>query len=113
MSDLSEPGPASWIRRVASVAWREFAQTVFTKAFLLSVVAMPLLGVLAFTLIPMLLPEGPPPLRGEIVVLDPGGTVAESFSKRLDRVVKAGEGGSDESSSLVGRLVEEQERAVF
>jgi ABC-2 type transport system permease protein len=113
MSDLREPGPASWIRRVASVAWREFAQTVFTKAFLLSVVAMPLLGVLAFTLIPMLLPEGPPPLRGEIVVLDPGGTVAESFSKRLDRVVKAGEGGSDESSSLVGRLVEEQERAVF
>lgn len=113
MSELREPGSLGWIARVASVAWREFAQTVFTKAFLLSVVAMPLLGVLAFTLIPMLLPEGPPPLRGEIVVLDPGGTVAESFSKRLDRVLNAGDSATDDDASLVGRLVEEQERAVF
>lgn len=113
MSDLREPGTANWIARVASVAWREFSQTVFTKAFLLSVIAMPLLGVLAFTLIPMLLPEGPPPLRGEIVVLDPGSAVSEAFAKRLDRIVKPEDAGEGGSGSIVGRLVEEQERAVF
>ncbi len=113
MSDLREPGTVGWIARVASVAWREFTQTVFTKAFLLSVVAMPLLGVLAFTLIPMLLPEGPPPLRGEIVVLDPGSAVSEAFARRLDRVMKPDDAGDGEVGSIVGRLVEEQERAVF
>lgn len=115
MSPDREPGAASWIGRVASVAWREFAQTVFTRTFLLSVVAMPLLGVLAFTLIPMLLPEGPPPLRGEIVVVDPGGTVSEAFAKRLDRVLGTSAAGAATAApgSMLGRIVEDQERAAL
>jgi len=85
MSGISPRG----LSRVASVAWREFRQTVMTKAFLLSVVAVPILGGLALVVIPLVLPEGPPPLRGEVVVIDPGGEVGGRVRSRLEDAMGA------------------------
>jgi ABC-type Na+ efflux pump permease subunit len=113
------PTATGWLRRTASVAAREFVQTVFTKAFLLSVVALPILGVVGFTLIPLLLPEGPPPLRGEIVVVDPGGGMAAPFERRLEEILgdeEPGAGGPGDgmpTPDAIGRLIESTERAAL
>lgn len=114
---MSRPPTATgWLRRTGSVAAREFVQTVFTKAFLLSVIALPLIGVVGFTLIPLLLPKGPPPLRGEIVVVDPGETMAAPFERRLERILGDGDGTSDgerDPADAIGRLIESSERAAL
>ncbi len=116
---MSAPGLFDRLGRTASVAWREFRQTVFTRAFLLSVVALPLLGAMAFTLIPLLLPDAPPPLRGEIVVVDPGSSMREVFARRLDRVMSGERSaatpdpGSDPAADALDRIYDEAERRVL
>ena len=110
---MSRPTLTGWWRRTASVAMREFVQTVFTKAFLLSVVALPLIGVVGFALIPLLLPEGPPPLRGEIVVVDPGEEMATPFERRLDRMLGDGAGDDGTAPDAIARFIESNERAVL
>ena len=99
-------GAATWIQRILSVAWREFRHTALTKAFLLAVVAFPLLGILAFALIPLLLPKGPPPLEGTIAIVDPQGRFGERFEAMLREGRSRGEG-------LVGRLLDEAEASLI
>lgn len=74
---------AAWLARIGTVAWREFRHTALTKAFLLAAVAFPILGVGAVTLIPLMLPKGPPPLSGTIAIVDPLGEVAASLESLL------------------------------
>lgn len=75
-------GPA-WLSKVGTVAWREFRHTALTKAFLLAAVAFPVIGIAAVTLIPLLLPKGPPPLEGTVAILDPQGEFAQRFEQAL------------------------------
>lgn len=103
------------LARVASVAWREFRQTVMTKAFLLSVVAVPILGGLALVVIPLVLPEGPPPLRGEVVVIDPGGEVGGRVRSRLEDAMGASPSASGGATApnLLEELVDDAERQIL
>ncbi|MBL9000084.1 MAG: ABC transporter permease [Phycisphaerae bacterium] len=80
------------------VAWREFTSTVFTKAFLLGILLPPAIGGLMLILLPILMNQASPKVRGHIAVIDHTGKVgpkvadafsAERYAKRTaDKAAK-------------------------
>lgn len=68
------------MRRIGTVAWREFRHTALTKAFIIGAVVLPLLMFAVIPLIPLLVGTATIPLTGRVVVLDPQGAIAEAFA---------------------------------
>ncbi|MBT8485483.1 MAG: ABC transporter permease, partial [Phycisphaerae bacterium] len=72
------------LRRVLTVAWRDFKHTVLTKAFLFAIVGVPVLiaavgGISAV----IIATHEEPPLEGTLAVVDPTGDVAEAVAQIL------------------------------
>mgnify|MGYP005841195441 CR=1 FL=1 len=65
------------MRKVLVVAWREFSTTVFTKAFLAGVLILPIMMTVALVLVPLLISDKPPKVRGSIAVIDRSGEPAD------------------------------------
>lgn len=71
--------------KVATIAIREFKQTVLRKVFLVAIIGIPILIVAAFGLVLLvMLNHEQPPLVGTIAVVDPTGEVAEAARVELD-----------------------------
>lgn len=76
--------------RIATVAWREFKQTVFRPVFIIAVLGIPILMVAVMAIaVVMIVKNKQPALVGTIAIVDPTGEVAEAatieFSKdKLD-----------------------------
>lgn len=72
------------VRKVLTVAWREFRHTAMTKAFVFGAIIMPILiiGVFIFAL-PLLNSKNTTPLLGEVAVIAPH-DVHEEFKKQLE-----------------------------
>ncbi len=73
----------STMRRIGTVAWREFRHTALTKAFIIGAVVLPLVMFAVIPLVPMLTKSTPKPLTGRVVVIDPQGGVAAAFETAL------------------------------
>lgn len=71
------------MRRIGTVAWREFRHTALTKAFIIGAVVLPLVMFAVIPLIPMLTRSTPKPLTGRVAVIDPQGGVAAAFETAL------------------------------
>ena len=63
------------MKKVWQIAGREFAATVFTKAFLIGLLIVPLIGIVLSLVAPRLFGARDLTIEGEIVVLDPTGLV--------------------------------------
>jgi ABC-type Na+ efflux pump permease subunit len=63
------------MKRVVSIATREFLGTVMTRGFVVGVLLMPAMLALAFALGPRLMSQRPPYVRGQIAVVDGTGAV--------------------------------------
>jgi ABC-2 type transport system permease protein len=72
---MPERPQQSYLGKIALIAWREFRHTALTKGFIFGAVALPVIMFGVIAVIPRLLTEKVPPLVGEIVVIDPTGTV--------------------------------------
>ena len=66
--------------KMLHVAWREFASTVFTKAFLLGILLPPAIGGTMLILLPILMNQASPKVSGHIAVIDHTGKVAAKIS---------------------------------
>jgi ABC-2 type transport system permease protein len=73
------------MRKIWAVAFREVRHTVLTKGFIFGAVALPVIMFGVIAVIPKLLTEKSPPLVGEIVVIDPTGTVLPRAQEILAR----------------------------
>lgn len=71
------------MRRIGTVAWREFRHTALTKAFIIGAVVLPLVMFAVIPLIPMLTRSTPKPLTGRVAVIDAQGGVAAAFETAL------------------------------
>ena len=71
------------MRRIGTVAWREFRHTALTKAFIIGAVVLPLVMFAVIPLVPMLTKSTPKPLTGRVMVIDPQGGVAAAFETAL------------------------------
>ncbi len=71
------------MRRIGTVAWREFRHTALTKAFIIGAVVLPLVMFAVISLVPMLTKSTPKPLTGRVMVIDPQGGVAAAFETAL------------------------------
>ena len=67
------------MKRIGYIAGREFLATVMTRGFVIGVLVFPALLAVAFTLGPRLLNQRSAPVRGQIAVLDPTGSVAREL----------------------------------
>lgn len=73
------------------VAWREFTSTVGTRGFFIGVVIFPLIMVVGFALVPALITNQPPPVRGRVAVIDPTGRLAGEIERGiLERAAESG-----------------------
>ncbi len=65
--------------KIATIAWREFKQTVVRKVFVLAILGIPVLAVGGMALLFMVI-EGhvEPPLKGTIAVVDPSGDMMDA-----------------------------------
>ena len=82
--------------RVATIAWREFKHTVFTKGFIIGALALPIVMFGVIGLMPFLISDKPTPVQCTVVVADEDGSVA--------RAIEAGFAqyrGGDESPAAV------------
>ena len=71
------------MRRLFTVAWREFRHTVLTKGFIIGAVVVPAVMLAAVPLIPMLTKSKSRPMEGRVVVVDRVGGVTEAFRGAL------------------------------
>ena len=63
--------------KVMTIAWRDFKQTVFRKAFLIAVVVIPVFMIVLFGVwVLLLMTHREPPLVGALAIVDPSGGVA-------------------------------------
>ncbi len=85
--------------KILHVAWREFATTVFTRAFLLGIFLPPALMTGVLTLMPLLMNKAAPKVTGHVALIDQTGAVAskvesafspEAVAKRLEARLKRG-----------------------
>ena len=67
------------MKRIGYIAGREFLATVLTRGFLIGVLLLPLLLALTFTLGPRLMNQRSAPVRGQIAIVDPTGSVAREL----------------------------------
>ncbi|MGB7220247.1 MAG: ABC transporter permease [Vicinamibacterales bacterium] len=72
------------MRRIGFIAAREFLATVATRGFLLGVLVMPAMMTLAVAGIPRLMNQRTAPVRGQVAVVDPTGSVTAEFRATLD-----------------------------
>lgn len=86
------------------VAWREFTSTVGTRGFFIGVVIFPLIMVLGFALVPALIRNEPPPVRGRVALIDP----TERLAGPIERGILELAAGSD---GALGALARAQDRA--
>lgn len=92
--------------RMLTVAWREFAATVFTKGFLIGIVMMPvMIGIVALAMIAMRGLKGPA-IEGEIAVIDRSGLVSGFIQSRFTPESLKAE--SDEQAEQVQKVVDEK-----
>jgi ABC-2 type transport system permease protein len=82
---MRERPQQSYLGKIALIAWREFRHTALTKGFIFGAVALPVIMFGVIAVIPRLLTEQVPPLVGEIVVIDPTGTVMPRAQEILVR----------------------------
>lgn len=59
--------------KILQIAWREFVATVFTKGFIIGLVAVPVMMLVAMLAVPLLTNFKTPAVRGEVAVLDLSG----------------------------------------
>lgn len=71
--------------RIATIAAREFRQTVFTKGFIFGAVLFPLVMFAVIGVMPFLLSSSPVPVSGTLVVADEDGSVARAMQTKLDQ----------------------------
>ena len=65
--------------KVVTIAWRDFKQTVFRKAFLIAVVGIPLFMMAMFGLMALIfMTHEQPPLVGTIAIVDASGEVIDA-----------------------------------
>ena len=65
------------MRKVLTVAWREFRHTAMTKAFFFGAIVMPILMMGMFIFIIPLLDSEDTPLQGTVIVIAPEDIVLE------------------------------------
>ena len=82
---MRESPQQSYLGKIILIAWREFRHTALTKGFIFGAVALPVIMFGVIAVIPKLLTEKSPPLVGEIVVIDPTGTVLPRAQEILAR----------------------------
>jgi len=82
---MRERPQQSYLGKILLIAWREFRHTALTKGFIFGAVALPVIMIGVIAVIPKMLTEKAPPLVGEIVVLDPTGTVLPRAQEILVR----------------------------
>ena len=70
--------------KVVQVAWREFIVTVTSKAFLLGLLLVPVIGILMAWAMPKLFASSNFAARGSIALIDPDGRVSERLRAELD-----------------------------
>lgn len=70
--------------KVLQVAWREFFVTVTSKAFLLGLLLVPVLGILMAWAMPKLFASASLSASGAIAVIDPDGRVSDQLRTALD-----------------------------
>ena len=71
--------------RIATIATREFRQTVFTKGFIFGAVLFPLVMFAVIGVMPFLMSSSPVPVSGTLVVADEDGSVARAMQKLFDQ----------------------------
>ncbi|MFB3853909.1 MAG: ABC transporter permease [Vicinamibacterales bacterium] len=76
------------MKKLLLVARREFLATAATKAFIFAVLITPAIILLLIVMVPRMIAQGPPDVRGEVAVLDPTGQVASGVRDflRPDRI---------------------------
>jgi ABC-2 type transport system permease protein len=66
------------MRKMLTVAWREFRHTAMTKAFVFGAIVMPVLMMALFVLvIPLMMESNNTPLQGKIAIIAPTDVIAE------------------------------------
>jgi ABC-2 type transport system permease protein len=86
MSDLLPPPRDRRGGRIATIAWREFRQTVFRKVFLLGVIGMPVLFVaIGAVAAVMIVRQRQPPLVGTVAIVDADGALAAAVEHEFTR----------------------------
>lgn len=92
--------------RIFTVALREFKATAFTKAFFFGVVVVPMLITLLVPVAMYLINVKPPPVVGEVAVIDPTGKVAPLLSERIspegiaERLRRSAQAATDAGAKL-------------
>ena len=92
--------------RIYTVALREFKATAFTKAFFFGVVVVPMLITLLIPVAMYLINVKPPPVVGEVAVIDATGKVAPLLAERLtpegiaDRLRRSAQAVTDAGAKL-------------
>ncbi len=72
------------MKRIGFIAVREFLATVATRGFLLGVLIMPAIMTIAVTVGPRLMNQRTAPVRGQVAVVDPTGSVTGELRATLD-----------------------------
>lgn len=72
------------MKKIAFVAKREFISTVATRGFIIGVLMMPMIMVVAAVALPRLMNQKQPQVRGEIVLIDPTGSIIDRLKQQLD-----------------------------
>ena len=74
------------MRKVLTVAWREFRHTAMTKAFFFGAIIMPVLMMALFiVVIPLMMESNNTPMRGTIAVIAPEDVLPELVSQLSDK----------------------------
>ncbi|HEX6992920.1 MAG TPA: ABC transporter permease [Gammaproteobacteria bacterium] len=69
--------------KVIQVAWREFVVTVMSKAFLIGLLLLPLIGIVTAWAMPRLFADGGFEASGTLALVDPDGRVVEALRPKL------------------------------
>ncbi|VAX39353.1 hypothetical protein MNBD_PLANCTO03-136 [hydrothermal vent metagenome] len=95
------------IAKIVAVAWREFASTVLTKAFVIGAFVIPGLVALAIPLIVKFTAEAKAPvLEGRVAIVDQSGAVLPGVEKRFN--IEGISGIIAETSSQARKMIAEQ-----
>jgi len=90
------------LRRILTIAWREFRHTALTKGFAVGVIAVPVLMLVMISIGPLLADQNVTPLVGTLAIADSDGGVAATANDML-RARRSG-APNGESSALDGEV---------
>ncbi|NBX32409.1 MAG: hypothetical protein EBR07_06700, partial [Planctomycetes bacterium] len=95
---------ASPMRRIWTIAFREFRHTVITKGFIFGALVMPVVMFAAIAAIGMLIGMQMTPVAGTLMVIDESGTVAAFAAEELtpEQVAKDMQEALKRNSALKG-----------